>query len=59
MSKTKLVVIDGKTNTYAAYEGKTRVDRAVFSRPMLADEVEHYRVDPLGFGQKEVSEDVA
>lgn len=59
MSKLRLVVIDTKKETYTAYEGRTRIDRAKFSRPLFADEVEAYRRDPAALTGEAEGEEVA
>jgi len=45
----KLVVIDTKTLKHSAFEGRTKVGEAAFTRVMFQDEVEAFRLDPKPF----------
>lgn len=43
---TTLVCIDVKSNTYSRYEGKKRTDVITSDRPLPADMVKMFLVDP-------------
>lgn len=46
---TKLVKIDTKDHTHAAYDGRNKVQSAQFTRCLDAGEVEVFRTHPKGF----------